>query len=107
MGIQCHIDCLRLLLFCKPCIDDILILKLVVYCRNLKKEVNNERDQTTALRKALQECKACNIKRPECGDNPPPCFPRVECRDTYDGPVCGPCPTGFKASQFRGVDMRG
>ena len=79
----------------------------LVDCRNLKKEVNNERDQTTALRKALQECKACNIKRPECGDNPPPCFPRVECRDTYDGPVCGPCPTGFKASQFRGVDMRG
>ena len=49
-----------------------------------------------ALRKALQECKACQIKRPECGDDPPPCFPKVECRDTYDGPVCGPCPNGFK-----------
>ena len=58
--------------------------------------MNDERDETMALRKALQECKACNIKRPECGDDPPPCFPRVECRDTYDGPVCGPCPTGFK-----------
>ena len=49
-----------------------------------------------SLRKALQECKACKIKKPECGDDPPPCFPRVECRDTYDGPVCGPCPPGFK-----------
>jgi len=23
-------------------------------------------------------------------------FYRVECRDTSDGPVCGPCPLGFK-----------
>ena len=47
------------------------------------------------LRKALQECKACRIKRPECSDDPPPCFPKVECRDTNDGPVCGPCPQGL------------
>ena len=62
----------------------------------LKGEVKVQRDETITLRKALQECKACKIKKPECGDDPPPCFPRVECRDTYDGPVCGPCPQGFK-----------
>ena len=64
--------------------------------RKLKGEVKVQRDETITLRKALQECKACKIKKPECGDDPPPCFPRVECRDTYDGPVCGPCPQGFK-----------
>ena len=52
------------------------------------------------LRKALQECKACRIKRPECSDDPPPCFPKVECRDTNDGPVCGPCPQGRQHSTF-------
>lgn len=62
----------------------------------MKGEVKVQRDETITLRKALQECKACKIKKPECGDDPPPCFPRVECRDTYDGPVCGPCPQGFK-----------
>ena len=64
--------------------------------RKLKGEVKIQRDETTNLRNALLECKACKIKKPECGDDPPPCFPRVECRDTYDGPVCGPCPQGFK-----------
>ena len=64
--------------------------------RKLKGEVKIQRDETIGLRKALQECKACKIKKPECGDDPPPCFPSVECRDTYDGPVCGPCPQGYK-----------
>ena len=63
--------------------------------RKLKAEVNIQKQETMLLRKALQECKACRIKRPECSDDPPPCFPKVECRDTNDGPVCGPCPQGL------------
>lgn len=51
------------------------------------------------LRKALQECEACKIKKPECSDIPYPCFegpPRVDCRDTIEGPRCGSCPPGYK-----------
>ena len=44
--------------------------------RKLKEEVKNQREETMLLKKALQECKACRIKRPECSDDPPPCFPR-------------------------------
>ena len=54
-----------------------------------------ERNATVTLRKALENCKGCQIKKPECSDDPPICFPNVECRDTYDGPVCGPCPQGW------------
>jgi thrombospondin 2/3/4/5 len=93
--------------------------ELIEALRKLKEEVKNQREETTSLKKALQECLACKIKKPQCGDEPPPCFPkyfnvlckivaskrdtlqalltiRVECRDTNDGPVCGPCPPGFK-----------
>lgn len=70
--------------------------ELIEALRKLKAEVNIQKQETMLLRKALQECKACRIKRPECSDDPPPCFPKVECRDTNDGPVCGPCPQGFK-----------
>ena len=51
------------------------------------------------LRKALEDCEACKIKKPECTDIPYPCFegpPRVDCRDTVDGTQCGPCPPGYK-----------
>ena len=78
--------------------DRILIAtlqELIEALRKLKEETNNHRRETTALKKALQECKACRIKRPECSDDPGPCFPGVDCRDTADGPVCGPCPPGF------------
>jgi len=57
--------------------------------------VKIERNATVILRKALEDCKACQIKKPECDDQPPICFPDVECRDTYSGPVCGPCPPGW------------
>jgi len=70
--------------------------ELIEALRKLKAEVNIQKQETMLLAKALQECKACRIKRPECSDDPPPCFPKVECRDTNDGPVCGQCPQGFK-----------
>ena len=54
-----------------------------------------ERNATIALRLALENCKACQIKKPECSDVPNVCFPEVECRDTFAGPVCGPCPEGW------------
>merc|ERR1712213_204916 len=79
--------------------DRILIAtlqELIEALRKLKAEVNIQKQETMLLRKALQECKACRIKRPECSDDPPPCFPKVECRDTNDGPVCGPCPEGYR-----------
>ena len=47
----------------------------------------------------FQDCEACKIKKPECSDFPYPCFegpPRVDCRDSVDGPVCGPCPPNYK-----------
>ena len=61
----------------------------------MEKKVKIERNATVILRKALEDCKACQLKKPECGDQPPICFPDVECRDTYSGPVCGPCPPGW------------
>ena len=89
------ITCQRSDYFCK--LNQSIVHRSTFLCnRKLKGEVKTQRDETMSLRKALQECKACKIKKPECGDDPPPCFPRVECRDTYDGPVCGPCPQGFK-----------
>ena len=78
------------------------------------------------LRKALMDCEACKIAKPMCTDVPYPCFevmikmmmtimtmmmmmmmimmfqgpPRVDCRDTVEGPECGPCPPGYKVSQI-------
>jgi thrombospondin 2/3/4/5 len=78
--------------------DRILIAtlqELIEALKKLKEETYNHRTETTGLKTALQECKACRIKRPECSDDPPPCFPMVDCRDTADGPVCGPCPPGY------------
>ena len=63
--------------------------------RTMEEKLKIERNATVILREALEDCKACQIKKPECGDNPPICFPDVECRDTFDGPVCGPCPQGW------------
>ena len=63
--------------------------------RTMEEKVKIERNATVILREALEDCKACQIKKPECRDNPPICFPDVECRDTFDGPVCGPCPQGW------------
>ena len=54
--------------------------ELIEALRKLKAEVNIQKQETMLLAKALQECKACRIKRPECSDDPPPCFPKVECR---------------------------
>ena len=61
----------------------------------MEEKVKIERNATVILRKALEDCKSCQIKKPECSDQPPICFPDVECRDTYSGPVCGPCPPGW------------
>lgn len=44
--------------------------------RKLKEEVKNQREETTSLKKALQECLACKIKKPQCSDDPPPCYPK-------------------------------
>jgi len=54
----------------------VTLQELIEALRKLKEEVNNQREETTSLKKALQECLACKIKKPECGDNPPPCFPK-------------------------------
>lgn len=51
--------------------------ELIEALRKLKAEVNIQKQETMLLSKALQECKACRIKRPECSDDPPPCFPKV------------------------------
>jgi hypothetical protein len=74
--------------------------ELIEALRKLKEETRNQRTETTMLRKALEECQACRIKRPECSDIPPPCFNGVECRDSPDGPICGPCPPGFKVKCY-------
>jgi syndecan 4 len=61
--------------------------------------VKTQREETMLLRKALEDCEACKIKKPECTDLPYPCFdgpPRVDCRDTAEGTECGPCPPGYK-----------
>ena len=65
------------------------------YSREVEDKVKIERNATITLRKALENCKGCQIKKPECSDDPPICFPTVVCRDTFDGPVCGPCPQGW------------
>jgi len=73
--------------------------ELIEALRRLKQEVNTQREETVLLRKALTECQACRIKKPTCADIPYPCFdgpPRVECRDTVEGPVCGACPPTYK-----------
>ncbi|TRY79590.1 hypothetical protein TCAL_11730 [Tigriopus californicus] len=78
--------------------DRILIAtlqELIEALKKLREEIKFQKGETTMLREALQECKACQIKRPECSDVPPPCFQGVICRDTADGPICGPCPSGF------------
>ena len=69
--------------------------------KRLKLEVETQRGETHLLRTALQECEACRIKKPTCADVPYPCFegpPRVDCRNTDDGPLCGPCPPGYKGN---------
>ena len=73
--------------------------ELIESLRTLKQEVKTQREETMLLRKALEDCEACKIKKPECTDLPYPCFkgpPRVDCRDTVDGVQCGPCPPGYK-----------
>jgi len=73
--------------------------ELIEALRRLKQEVKTQREETMLLRKALEDCEACKIKKPECTDVPYPCFegpPRVDCRDTVDGTQCGPCPPGYK-----------
>ena len=73
--------------------------ELIEALRRLKQEVKTQREETMLLRKALEDCEACKIKKPECTDIPYPCFegpPRVDCRDTVDGTQCGPCPPGYK-----------
>ena len=64
-------------------------------------EVKTQREETMLLRKALQDCEACKIKKPMCSDIPYPCFegpPRVDCRDTVEGPECGNCPPMYKGN---------
>ena len=70
-------------------------LYIFFHFRTVETKVKIERNATVTLRKSLEDCKACQIKKPECSDEPPICFPDVECRDTFDGPVCGPCPQGW------------
>lgn len=82
--------------------DKILVAtlqELIEALRKLKLEVKTQREETVLLRKALEDCEACKIKKPECSDIPYPCFdgpPRVDCRDTVDGPLCGSCPPSYK-----------
>ncbi|CAB4057461.1 THBS2S [Lepeophtheirus salmonis] len=55
--------------------------------------------QTSSLRESILNCKACQVKKPECSDIPSPCFHGVKCRNTPDGPVlCGPCPIGYRGN---------
>jgi len=75
--------------------------ELIEALRRLKLEVKTQREETMLLRKALQNCEACKMKKPSCLDVPYPCFegpPRVDCLDGVEGPECGPCPPGFKGN---------
>lgn len=75
--------------------------ELIEALRRLKLEVKTQKEETVLLRKALMECEACKIAKPTCTDVPYPCFegpPRVDCRDTVEGPECGPCPPGYKGN---------
>ena len=75
--------------------------ELIEALRRLKLEVKTQKEETVLLRKALMDCEACKISKPMCTDLPYPCFegpPRVDCRDTVEGPECGPCPPGYKGN---------
>jgi hypothetical protein len=52
----------------------ITLEELIRALRTLRIEINMQRNSTYMLRRALEECKACQIKKPMCSDIPPPCF---------------------------------
>merc|ERR1719365_48011 len=81
--------------------DRILIAtlqELIEALRRLKLEVKTQREETMLLRKALEDCEACKIKKPECSDIPYPCFEGVSCYPTSESPFykCGTCPQGYR-----------
>ena len=41
------------------------------------------------------------IKLPQIGCENDPCYPGVSCRDSDDGPICGPCPPGYQGDGTR------
>uniref|UniRef100_A0A0K2TSG3 Uncharacterized protein n=1 Tax=Lepeophtheirus salmonis TaxID=72036 RepID=A0A0K2TSG3_LEPSM len=81
--------------------DKLLVVtlrELIEALNRLKDQINLQKVETSSLRESILNCKACQVKKPECSDIPSPCFHGVKCRNTPDGPVCGECPIGFEGN---------
>lgn len=69
---------------------------LINAIKELKIEVQANRQETRHLRDALENCEACKPgKPPRETCSPSPCFPGVNCMETPDGVRCGTCPRGY------------
>lgn len=69
--------------------------ELIETIKDLRIEVQTQREETALLRDAILNCEAC---KPDGDDpcNPNPCYPGVPCVPGPGGaPQCGNCPQGF------------
>ncbi|KAF5280455.1 hypothetical protein FQR65_LT03264 [Abscondita terminalis] len=83
---------------------------LIKAVNTLSVDVRHEHQVIDRLRQILESCDLCNSQhieiRPTCKTHPPRCFPQVQCQDTANGPICGPCPYGYKGNGYECVHVR-
>lgn len=72
------------------------LINAVNYFRH---EVEYSRQELKQVRQIMLDCEVCKHRPAEikisCNNNPNPCYPGVQCRDSAEGPRCGPCPRGY------------
>lgn len=73
-----------------------VLIDLIAAIKELKIEVQAQRQETRHLRDTLEKCDLCKGKSKEtCSSTPSPCFGGASCMETTDGVRCGPCPRGY------------
>ncbi|XP_031829184.1 thrombospondin isoform X2 [Nomia melanderi] len=100
----------------KTCVTDIQLVKtlneLIEATKKIWREIELNRVETQHLRHLIENCAGCRERpvttttpAPSTCDYKSPCFPGADCRDTPQGPRCGPCPPGYTGDGYRCAKM--
>ncbi|XP_078527504.1 thrombospondin-3 [Lissotriton helveticus] len=73
----------------------------------LREDIRDQVKEMSLIRNTIMECQACGFHEHRSRCKPSPCFPGVDCMETYEYPGyrCGPCPPGFQGNGSHCMDI--
>ncbi|XP_069506231.1 thrombospondin-3 [Ambystoma mexicanum] len=73
----------------------------------LREDIRDQVKEMSLIRNTIMECQSCGFHEHRSRCKPSPCFPGVDCMETYEYPGyrCGPCPPGFQGNGSHCTDI--